>query len=247
MRDATFIITARLKSTRLPKKILLEVKGKPLIVHMINRIKYSKKIKNIIIATSTNTQDDILEDIARKEKILCFRGSEEDVLTRLLEASQKYNLSYFANITADIPMIDPTLIDHGINVYKRINPDLFLYEKYSFGICVVVKVSSLKKVCDLKKDKNTESWVKFFKATRNINIHIEKVSKENKNQNLKTSLDYYEDYLLIKKIFDELYKENEIFLNKDINNLLIKNKFIQIYKYKMPFRKTFEYVYIKNK
>ena len=73
MRDATFIITARLKSTRLPKKILLEVKGKPLIVHMINRIKYSKKIKNIIIATSTNTQDDILEDIARKEKILCFR------------------------------------------------------------------------------------------------------------------------------------------------------------------------------
>ena len=54
------------------------------------------------------------------------------------------------------------------------------------------------------------------------NIHYEKVSKENKNKFLKTSLDYYEDYLFIKKIFEELYEENNIFLNKDISNLLIK-------------------------
>ena len=218
----TFIITARLKSTRLPKKILLEVKGKPLIVHMINRIKYSKKIKNIIIATSTNPQDDLLEEISKKQNIDCFRGSEEDVLMRLLGAARKFNLSSFANMTADIPMIDPHLIDVAIDVFKNIKPDLLLFEKYSFGVCLMVKVSALSKVCNIKKNNNTEAWVKFFKSTKNINIHYEKVSKENKNKFLKTSLDYYEDYLFIKKIFEELYEENNIFLNKDISNLLIK-------------------------
>ena len=223
----TFIITARLKSTRLPKKILLKVKGEPLIVHMINRIKYSKKINNIIIATSTNTQDDLLEDIAKKQNVHCFRGSEEDVLMRLLEASRKFNLSSFVNMTADIPMIDPLLIDNAINVYQNIKPDLLLFEKYSFGVCLMVKVSALSKVCKEKKNNYTEAWVKFFQNNKNINIHIENVSKENKNKFLKTSLDYYEDFLFIKRVFEELYKENEIFYNKDITNLLIKKPYIK--------------------
>ena len=223
----TFIITARLKSTRLPKKILLKVKDEPLIVHMINRIKYSKKINNIIIATSTNTQDDLLEDIAKKQNVHCFRGSEEDVLMRLLEASRKFNLSSFVNMTADIPMIDPLLIDNAINVYQNIKPDLLLFEKYSFGVCLMVKVSALSKVCKEKQNNYTEAWVKFFQNNKNINIHIENVSKENKNKFLKTSLDYYEDFLFIKRVFEELYKENEIFYNKDITNLLIKKPYIK--------------------
>ena len=67
--QTAFLITARLKSKRLPKKILLEVQGKPLVVHMINRINYAKKINKIIICTSTNEQDDPLEEIAKQEKI----------------------------------------------------------------------------------------------------------------------------------------------------------------------------------
>ena len=80
MKKSTFLITARLKSKRLPKKVLLEVQGKPLIVHMINRIKYAKKIDKIIICTSTNVQDDPLEEITKQENIYCYRGSEDDVL-----------------------------------------------------------------------------------------------------------------------------------------------------------------------
>ena len=80
MKKFTFLITARLKSKRLPKKVLLEVLGKPLIVHMINRIKYAKNIDKIIICTSTNVQDDPLEEITKQENIYCYRGSEDDVL-----------------------------------------------------------------------------------------------------------------------------------------------------------------------
>ena len=119
-----FLITARLKSTRLQKKILLEVAGKPLIVHMLDRIKRALTIDKIIICTSTNPQDDPLEEIAGQEQVSCFRGSEEDVLVRLMEAAQSYGLKYFANITADCPMMDPLLIDRAVLEYQKADVDL---------------------------------------------------------------------------------------------------------------------------
>ena len=115
----TFIITARLKSTRLPKKILLEVERKPLIVHMINRIKYSKKIKNIIIATSTNPQDDLLEEISKKQNIDCFRGSEEDVLGRFCGAAKMSEAKTIIRICADNPFIDSNEINRLISFYFK--------------------------------------------------------------------------------------------------------------------------------
>ena len=221
--QTAFLITARLKSKRLSKKILLEVKERPLIVHMINRIRYAKKINKIIICTSTNTQDDPLVEIAIKENIDFYRGSENDVLQRLFDAAKKFNLNYFANMTADIPMIDPFLIDQMVEEYLKINSDLIIPEKDSFGACVIVKVLSLEKVCRTKTEVNTEVWIKYFQFQKNFNIHTFKVTDDNKHKNLKTSLDYPEDYEFIKKVFGELYKKNQIFSNKDIMNL-IKNK-----------------------
>jgi spore coat polysaccharide biosynthesis protein SpsF len=221
--QTAFLITARLKSKRLPKKILLEVQGKPLVVHMINRIKYAKKINKIIICTSTNEQDDPLEEIAKQEKIDFYRGSEDDVLQRLLDTAKKFNLNYFANITADIPMIDPFLIDQSLGEYEKKTPDILVPEAYSFGACMVIKVSSLEKVCKIKKETNTEVWLKFFKSQKDFYIHSFKVANENKHKFLKTSLDYPEDYTFIKRIFDELHKLEYIFRNKDIIDLIKKD------------------------
>ncbi len=215
-----FLITARLKSTRLPKKIILEVMGKPLIVHMINRIKFAQKINRIVICTSTNTQDDLLEEIAQKENIDCFRGSEEDVLQRLLDSSKKFNLNYFANITADVPMIDPFSVDYAIEEYNRTDADLVLPKKYNLGGCMIVKVSSLEKVCEVKKETNTECWVKFFENQKQFKIHILNNEKVKTNKFIKASLDYFEDYLFINRIFHELDKPNQLFTTEDIINLV---------------------------
>ena len=78
-------------------------------------------IDRIIICTSTNPQDDPLENIANQESVHCFRGSEDDVLLRLYEAAETHDLSFFANITADCPLIDPTLIDYIVK--KHCNTD----------------------------------------------------------------------------------------------------------------------------
>ena len=145
---SAFLITARLKSTRLPEKVMLRIVNKPLIVHMIDRIKHAKYVDKIIICTSTNSQDDPLEEVALAENIYCFRGSEDDVLHRLLDAAKKHELDYFANITADAPMIDPIIIDRTIEEYEKVGADLIVPTEGAVGGCMVVKVSALKKVCE---------------------------------------------------------------------------------------------------
>jgi len=226
-----FLITARLKSTRLPGKILLPIKGKPLLVHMLDRIKYSQKIDKIIICTSINAQDDPLEDIAKEENIFCFRGSEDDVLSRLYNAALKYKLEFFVNKAADGPMVDPLFIDKAIKIYLKTNADFVTYNSLP-GINVI-KVSALEKICKIKQDSDTEVWRDYFVrpavATKGISrypfyvlMNPELDEKFKKDDKLRISLDYPEDYEFHKKVFDELYEKNNCFSLSDILDLIEK-------------------------
>ena len=213
-----FLITARLKSMRLPKKIMLEVMGKPLIVHMLDRIKHSKYIEDIVICTSSNPQDDPLEEIAEKEHVRCFRGSEGDVLDRLLGAAKFNDMTNFANITADCPLIDPYLIDRAVEEYERVNADLVMYDDSNSDIpfnCYVLKVSALEKICDLKKETDTEVWLNYFKTHESL-IHSINVEDKYRHNSLKTSLDYPEDYEFMKKVFGKLYNSDRVFSLLDV-------------------------------
>ena len=221
--NTSFLITARLKSTRLPKKILLEVAGKPLIVHMLDRIKQAASIDKIIICISTNPQDDPLEKIAAQENVFCYRGSEEDVLARLLEAAQRHDLKHFANITADCPMMDPKLIDQAVMKYQNSDADLLMYDYSNNDIpfnCYLIKMSALEKVCLKKNETDTEVWLKHFTSNPDLNIHTIEVEDEYRHSTLKTSLDYPEDYEFIKRIFAELYRQDTVFSILEIIDLV---------------------------
>ncbi len=218
-----FLITARLKSTRLPKKILLEVAGKPLIVHMLDRIKRALTIDKIIICTSTNPQDDPLEEIAGQEQVSCFRGSEEDVLVRLLEAAQSHGLKYFANITADCPMMDPLLIDRAVLEYQKADVDLLKYDDSNADLpfnCYLIKVSALEKVCQQKKEADTEVWLRHFTSNPGFKVKSIYVKDEYRHKTLKTSLDYPEDYEFMKCVFSELHKPDTLFSILDVIDLV---------------------------
>ena len=102
-----FLITARLKSTRLPLKVIKSMHGKPMIVHMLDRLKQSKSLNDIIICTSNESQDDPLVEIAKNEGVQCYRGDGDDVIARLLGAAENFGVDYIVNITADCPFVDP--------------------------------------------------------------------------------------------------------------------------------------------
>ena len=207
-----FLLTARLKSRRLPKKVILEIAGRPLISHMLDRIKAADRVDEIVICTSTDSQDDPLEKIAESEGVSCYRGSEDDVLARLYEAASLYGIEYIINLTADCPVVDPSFINLTVHEFEETNADYIEWDKLPAGQGPLgLKVNALRKVCDIKKEKDTEVWGYYFTKTGLFHILYPEVSKKFICPDLKTTLDYPEDYKFLKCIFNELYIPNKVF------------------------------------
>ena len=113
------IVQARCGSTRFPNKVFANIAGKSLIWHVVNRLTYAKMIDKIVIATTTNIEDNQIEKWCQENNIACYRGSENDVLNRYYSASITYPSDIIVRITADDPFKEPTIIDEVVN--KLIN------------------------------------------------------------------------------------------------------------------------------
>lgn len=105
------IIQARCGSTRFPNKVFALIDGKPLLWHVVNRLKYATKIDDIIVATTVSEKDDKIEEWCKENNVHCFRGSEENVLNRYYSASKAFPSDYVVRITADDPFKEPKVID----------------------------------------------------------------------------------------------------------------------------------------
>ena len=220
-----FLITARLKSTRLPKKLLLKIHDQEIIKWMIRRIKLNHSLDHIIICTSTNEEDDPLISIAEKEGILSFRGSEEDVIERLNGAAEYYGLDLILNITADCPLVSFEYIDIAIEEYKKSGADFIRTLDLPHGLFLYgISAPALKKVIEIKKEKNTEVWGKLFTDTGLFKVKDIKIPDNLVRPNYRLTLDYPEDFEFFKKVFQENGLETYKMTDKEIVNYLDKNE-----------------------
>ncbi len=224
MRRA-ILITARLKSVRLPLKVIREIEGLPMIVHMINRLKISKSVHKIIICTSKLDQDLPLKKIAFENDIDIFFGSADDVLERLLGAAEKYNLDTIINCTADNPFVDPNYIDKLINFHEENNNDFSKIEGLPFGVfSYAIKKEALKKVCEIKQNTDTEVWHGYFMNTGMFKWSSLMVTEDNLYRpEYRLTVDTPEDFRVIEKIFNELYSDNKVFSLDEIIKYLDRN------------------------
>jgi spore coat polysaccharide biosynthesis protein SpsF len=108
---ATAIIQARMGSSRLPGKVLKDVNGKPMLAHVIERAGNAKRISQVVVATTLDPSDDILDSFCREMGVSVFRGSVHDVLDRFYNAAVVFHADPVVRLTADCPLIDPELID----------------------------------------------------------------------------------------------------------------------------------------
>jgi spore coat polysaccharide biosynthesis protein SpsF len=203
-----FLITARLKSTRLPNKLILKIKGKEIIRHMIDRLKVSKSLSNIIICTSDNAQDKPLVKIAKEEGIDYFLGDEEDVILRLYNAAKEFKLDYVLNITADCPLVSIEYIDIIVKKYRESNADFIRcldlpHGFFSYGL----KIDAMRKVCEIKKSKETEVWGRYFTDTGLFNVVDLDIPKKYIRKDYRLTLDYPDDFEFFKKIFEYFDKD----------------------------------------
>ncbi len=137
------IIQARMGSTRLPGKVLKLLQGKPLLWWDMYRIKQSRFVDEIVIATTTQPQDDPLAAPGETEGWQVFRGSEDDVLDRYYQAAERYRADIVVRITSDCPLIDPTMIDYTITAFLSAAPSVdyaanILVRRYPRGLDVEV-------------------------------------------------------------------------------------------------------------
>ena len=122
--QTTGIIQARMNSTRFPKKVMADLLGKPILWHVVNRIKKAKLVENVVVATTVNDADKFISNWCYENEIPCFRGEEEDVLRRFVKAARAFDADPIVHITADCPLIDYTIIDQVIELFNENGCDL---------------------------------------------------------------------------------------------------------------------------
>ena len=132
------IVQARMDSSRLPGKVMAKADSKNIVFdYLINQLKHSELIEKIIIATTTNKEDDLIVKFAKKNQIEFFRGNESDLLDRYYQCAKNFSSNNILRITSDNPLVDPTVIDDLIINYQKISCDYAsnnLIRTYPFGI-----------------------------------------------------------------------------------------------------------------
>ena len=119
MNKPSIIIEARTSSRRLPKKTLMKICGLSTIELMIERVKRVKNINKIILATTNKKCDIELVEIAKKQGIDFFCGSENDVLSRVLKAAQKFSVDLIISLQGDSVLIDPKCVDEALSFFFK--------------------------------------------------------------------------------------------------------------------------------
>lgn len=196
------LITARLKSSRLPFKLLKDLNGYSIIQHVINRCKKISGIEEIVLCTSINPQDKPLVDIAKQENIHYFLGSEEDVLQRLSDAATFYGLDYFLNITGENPLFSIDYANQIIDKIKKDRPDFIIAEGLPIGCSVYgLSLNAVKTVCAIKKEIDTEIWGPLINRPDIFKVENIKVEKFFQRNNLRLTNDYPEDFEFMNEIF----------------------------------------------
>jgi len=202
MKTAIFL-SMRNKSKRLPGKHFLEIKGKTITEHLIDRLK--KANLPIVLCTSINPDDKALVEMAEKEGIESFQGSEEDKLDRYLKAAEEYGIDFILVVDGDDIFCDPEYIQKIVEKFRETNADFIMAKGLPLGATAFgVKKDALAKVCELKKEDDTEVWGGYFTETDMFDDQYVEAEQDVRYPELRMTLDYQEDFDFFKRIFDEL-------------------------------------------
>lgn len=219
------IVQARMGSTRLPGKVLKEVLSRPLLSFQIERMKKSKLINELVIATTPLGNEKIME-LCEKESVPYFVGSESDVLDRYYQAAKKHEADIVVRMTSDCPIIDPEIIDQVIQMYVDGNYDYVSNtQDRTFPRGMDVEVFSM----DALEKTHKEAAIEYEHehVTPYIYLNRDKFSvgqytQVNDTNDIRLTVDTTEDFLVIRNIFNELYNNKPDFLLADILDVLEK-------------------------
>lgn len=220
----TAIVQAHMGSTRLPGKVLIDIQGKPLLEHVIDRVRTARVIDSIVIATTFNEHDKAIIEFAKKLDIPYYVGSEDDVLDRFYQAAKKYKAETIVRITADCPLLDPNVVDEVVSFYLEGNydyvsntnpptfPDGLDTEVFSFES--IERAWHEARLCSER-----EHVTPYIRKHPEV-FRIGNVTCKNDLSALRWTVDEDKDMEFVRKVYKQLYTEGMVFYMEDILNLL---------------------------
>jgi len=229
------IIQARLGSTRFPAKVLQPILGKPMLWHIVDRVRHVSSVEKVVVAVPNGPKDEPLRRFCQEQGILCFAGSELDVLDRFYQTARHHGGDPVLRITADCPLVDPVLIQDVILLYRSGNydhvgvatgagadrirqgrfPDGLDGECFSFAALE----RSWREATD---PRDREHVTRYMWNNRHLFRCGNLISKQ-PYPKVRLTVDHHDDFLLVTKIYESLYSPSRPFLLDEVMDFLKKN------------------------
>lgn len=205
------IVQARMTSTRLPGKVLIDVCGKPMLAHQLARLRRMKEASEIVLATTGLSTDDPVVALAEREGVRWFRGDEHDVLSRYAGATREVNADIVVRVTADCPLVDPeesdrvvralrdapSGADYASNVIRRTYPRGLDTEVFHRDV--------LERVVRLGRSREAREHVTWVINSEHPELFIRvSVEDQESNEDLRWTVDTKEDLALVRKLYGDL-------------------------------------------
>jgi len=205
MQKPSVIIPVRFASSRLPGKIMLPLLGKTVLWHVVNRAMKASLVKKVIIATTDSKADDITEQFCKKYNIPIFRGNELDVLGRYYECAKKFKLKNIVRLTQDCPLLDPNIIDECISEFIKNDYDYVSNSiEYTYPDGMDTEIFTFealeKSAFEAELPSEREHVTGYMR--NNQGFKIKNVYSKKNYPIFRLTLDYPEDYELIKNIYE---------------------------------------------
>lgn len=238
------IIQARMSSARLPGKTLMNLAGRPLLRHVVDRIAASDTIDKIVLATSDAPADDVLSVWAESAGIFCYRGSESDVLDRYYRAARACGAKIIARVTADDPFKDPTVLDRVVrHLHERELDFAYNTQPPTFPEGLDTEVFTFSALEEAAR--NSQDPFEREHVTQYFYRHPERFCQENiacdrMLSHLRWTIDTPADLLMAQAVYDHLFNDNYIFLMDDILDLI--EDYPEIAKINMHESRSFMYL-----
>jgi spore coat polysaccharide biosynthesis protein SpsF len=203
------IIQARLGSTRLPGKVLMDLAGEPMLARVVKRVKQAKTIDEIVVATTDQAGDEPVERLCRQRGLPCYRGSEHDVLDRFYRAAVAHRAEAVVRITSDCPLIDPGIIDWGVNEFSTAQPEVeyvsnsYPRDTFPRGLDIeVIRFDALERAW--KEDANP-AWrehVTVYIYRHEEMFHLRGVTNDVDLSHLRWTVDTPEDFQFALRVYE---------------------------------------------
>jgi spore coat polysaccharide biosynthesis protein SpsF len=199
------IVQARMGSSRLPGKVLMDLGGETVLARVVNRLRRSALLDDVVVATTNSASDDAIVSECESIKVNSFRGSEEDVLDRYYHAAQAYEVEAVVRITSDCPLIDPHVVDEIIAVFRAQQADYAsntIVHTYPRGLDTeIFSLAGLERAwAQARKPYEREHVTPYFYEHPEL-FRIASIRGSSDYSNFRWTLDTPDDLQLIRRIY----------------------------------------------